>query len=75
MAEYAVDNRILEEPAFTLWTKYVLNKRDQIISKTQRYCVKTHNYGIKVIRTVKEAAGIDKENGNTLWWDVIIKEM
>ena len=36
MAEYAVENRLLEEPAFTWWTKNVLNKRDQIIPKTQR---------------------------------------
>ena len=35
MAEYAVENRISKEPAFIWWTKHVLNKRDQIISKTK----------------------------------------
>ena len=25
--------------------------------------------------TVKEAILIDKENGDTLWWDAIMKEM
>ena len=34
MAEYEVDNIILEEPAFAYWNKHVLNIRDQIISKT-----------------------------------------
>ena len=27
MVEYAVENRMLEEPAFTWWTENVLNKR------------------------------------------------
>ena len=55
MAEYAVENIILEDPAFSWWTKNVLNKRYQIISKTQRYWVKTHKYVIRVPKTVKEA--------------------
>ena len=29
MSEYTVDNRVFEEPAFTWWTKHVLNKRYQ----------------------------------------------
>ena len=53
--------------------KYMLNKRDQIISNTQRFWVKTHRYGIRVTNTVKEAIDIDKENGDTLWWDAIMK--
>ena len=36
MAEYEIENRILEEPEFAWWTKHVLNKRYQILSKTQR---------------------------------------
>ena len=42
MEEYTVENRTLEEPAFAWWTKHVMNKRDQIISKTKQYWVKTH---------------------------------
>ena len=53
MAEYAVENRILEETAFTWWTKHVLNKIYQITSKTQRYWVKNHKYGLRVPNTVK----------------------
>ena len=75
LAEYAVENRVLEEPAFTWWVKFVLRKRDRIISKTQRHWLNTHKYGIRVTRTVEEAIRIDKENGETLWWDAIMKEM
>ena len=75
MAEYAVENRISEEPAFAWWVKHVLRKRDRIISKTQRHWLKTHKYGIRVPRTVEEAIQIDTVNGNTFWWDAIMKEM
>ena len=64
-----------EEPAFAWWVKFVLRKRDRIISKTQRHWLKTHKYGIRVPNTVEEAILIDKENGDTLWWDAIMKEM
>ena len=32
-------------------------------------------YGIRVPKNVKEALQVDKENGNTLWRDTIIKEL
>ena len=69
LAEYAVENRVSEEPAFAWWFKFVLQKRDRIISKTQRCWLKNHKYGICVPNTVKESILIDKENGYTLWWD------
>ena len=75
MAEYAVENRILEDPEFAWWRKHVLNKRDQIISKTQQYWVKTNKYRLRVPKTVKESVEFDKENGDTLRWDDIMQEM
>ena len=73
IAEYAVENRILEEPEFSWWTKHVLNKREQIITKTQQYWVKTHKYRLRLPKTVKGAVEIDQYNGNTLWWDAIMQ--
>ena len=70
-----VENRISEEPAFAWWVKFVLWKRDHIILRTQRYWLKTHKYGICMPNTVEEAILIDKEGGDTLWWDVIMKEI
>ena len=73
---YTIQNKISEEHAFAWWTKYVLKKRDQIISKiASRYWQKTHKYGIRIPKTVKEAVQIYKENGNTRWWDAILQEM
>ena len=53
----------------------MLNKGYRIISRAQRFWVKTHKYEIRVPNTVKEEIEIDKENGDTLWWDAIMKEM
>ena len=61
-----MENRISEEPAFMWWVNFVLRKRDRMVSKTQRYWLKTHKYGIRVPNIVKEAILIDKENGDTL---------
>ena len=53
----------------------MLKKQERIISKTHSFWFKTHKYGIRLANTVKEEIYIDKENGNTLWWDTIMKEM
>jgi len=75
-AEYAVQSRINQEPAFAWWVPYVLKKRNRIIAKTKsKYWERTHKFGIRIPKTVKEALAIDKENQNTLWWDAICQEM
>ena len=61
LAEYAVQNIISEQPAFAWWIKYVLKKRDRILSKTtSKYWQKTHRYGVRMPKSVKEAFQIDK---------------
>ena len=76
VAEYAVGNKIAEEPAFKWWVSPVLRKRDRIIMKIKTaYKRKMHKYGIRIPRNVKEAYEIDMENGDTHWSDAINKEM
>ena len=76
VAEYAVANRIQEEPAFAWWVKSVLRRRNRIISKVKsKYWRTTHKYGIRVPKSVKEALQLDQINGNTMWQDAINKEM
>jgi hypothetical protein len=76
VAEYAVVNKIVEEPAFAWWAKKVLRKRDRIIRKVKaRYWQRTHKYGILVPKTVDEALRIDQETGTTFWAVAIEKEM
>ena len=41
----------------------------------QRYCLKTHKYDIRMPNTFEKSILIAKENGDTLWWDTIMKQM
>jgi hypothetical protein len=76
LAEYAVANRIEEEPAFKWWTRHTLRKRDRIIKKVKsRYWKRTHKYGIELPHSVKEALRIDQITQTTFWQDAIEKEM
>lgn len=76
VAEYAVANKIVEEPAFAWWARKVLKKRDRIIKKVKsRYWKRTHKYGVELPHSVKEALNIDRQTGTTLWRDAIAKEM
>ena len=78
-AKYAAKNDIDTEPAFKYWVPHTLKKRDSIISlvkkRQTRYLKKTHKFGIEIPKTVKEAAELDANNGDTKWIDAILKEM
>jgi hypothetical protein len=76
VAEYAVANKISEEPAFAWWTRHVLKKRDRMICKVKsRYWSRTSKYGIELPKTVEEAYDIDKRTGTDFWRKAIEKEM
>jgi len=75
-AEYAVEHRLNEEPAFAWWVDWTLKKSKRIINKVKsKYWERTHKYGIKIPHSVAEAKAIDTANGNTLWQDAIRQEM
>ena len=40
-----------------------------------KYWTCTHKYGVRIPKSVKEAIEIDKPNGNTRWWEAIVKDM
>ena len=76
LAEYAVANRIQEEPAFKWWVSETLLIRNRIIGKVEsRYWKTSHKNGIKLPHSVQEALQIDKETGTDFWWQAIQKEM
>ena len=51
-------------------------KKARIIDKVKsKYWERTHKYGIRVPKTVKEALEIDQVNGDSKWWDAICTEM
>jgi hypothetical protein len=76
VAEYAVSRSIEDQPAFNWWVPYILKKRNRIIAAvSNRYLKRTHKFGVRIPRTVRECRELDKENGNTMWQDAIQKEM
>ena len=75
MAEYALANRLQDDPAFSWWVRSVLKHRDQIILKVKsKYWKTTHMYGIKLPHSVEEALSLDKESGTDYWAKAIAKE-
>ena len=76
LSEYALQKKLIQEPAFAWWVPYVLKKRKIIIAKVKsKYWTRTHKFGIKIPKSVEEAKRLDRENGDTLWWDAICLEM
>ncbi|KAI2502057.1 Reverse transcriptase (RNA-dependent DNA polymerase) [Fragilaria crotonensis] len=76
LAEYAVANRLQEEPAFKWWVAETLRTRNRIIAKVKkRYWKTSHKYGVRLPHSVQEALQIDKETGTDFWWQAIQKEM
>ena len=62
LSNYVVTNKIQDEPAFAWWVPYVLSKRKNIIAKLRsKYCEKTHKYGIRIPKSMKQAKEIDKK--------------
>ena len=76
LAEYAVAQKIDQEPAFNWWVRNVLQKRNRVIAKIKKkYWRTTHKFGIRLPKTVAEALAIDRETGTTFWRDAIEKEL
>ena len=76
LAEYAVRHNLQDEPVFAWWIPYTLKKRKTIISKIKsKYWDRSHKYGFRIPKTVKEALQIDTDEGNNLWREAIEEEM
>ncbi len=67
------------EPGFNWWVMHTLRMRDWIIALLKkhdaRYLKHTHKFGVECLLTVENELELDKQNGNTMWTDVIAKEM
>ena len=76
VAEFTLATCISMEPAFAWWVPFMLKKRNWILAKVKsKYWLRTHKFGIRIPKSVEEAKKIDEQNGDTLWWDAIGKEM
>ena len=69
-------NEIIDEPAFNWWVKDTFRYRDRIILKVKSdYWRISHNFGIQVPKTLKEAYEIDRKSGTEFWTKSIVKDM
>jgi len=76
VAQYAINNGLAEEPAFTWWPPHTMKKRDRIIKATKKQYFRIHQkYGIEIPKTAQEAQALDTKTGTTFWMDAIRKEM
>ena len=76
LAEYAVGNQLVEEPAFRWWVKDALRTPNHIILKVKsRYWKTTHKFGIEAPKDVTQALAIDSKTGTDFWRKAIEKEM
>lgn len=76
LAEYAVANKVSEEPAFAWWVRDTLRRRDHFIKKVKScYWAKTHKFGIELPRSVDAALAVDAKTGTDFWEKAIAKEM
>jgi hypothetical protein len=74
VAEYARDNNLLEEPAFAWWAPH-LKKLHRLIKLSKlRHIRKGYKFGIRLPNSREEALALDRENGNNLWEEAIMKE-
>ena len=81
MAEYAVANKLVSEPAFSWWVPYTLRKRDRVIKVVKRraFTRKNEKFGLEVPgsgpRGVKRACEIDTETNTSHWSTAKSKEV
>ena len=76
LAMYARDNGIAEEPAFAWWAPHALRKSQRILAKVKsKYWRRTHKFGVRMPKSVKEAQQFDREDYTDYWTKAIEKEM
>jgi hypothetical protein len=76
VAEYAATKSLLDTPDVFWCAPYVLKKRTRIIAAaTKHYHKRTHKFGTEFPKIWNDCMRLNKENDNTLWQDVVRKEM
>ena len=76
VAQYAIQNRINDEPAFGWWVHEILKRSKRLIgkTKTRKYKRIDFKYGIQIPEKVHEAMKLDEANRNDLWKKAIEKK-
>ena len=76
MDKYGVQIRIAGDPVFSWWIRHLFDNHNRIIGKLKsKYWFRKQNFSVNIPNSVQEAKAFVEDNGNTLWWDAICKEM
>ena len=81
VAEYAVANKLVSEPAFSWWVPMTLRKRDRVLKavKSRALTRKNEKFGLEVPgpgpNGVRRAYEIDTETQTTFWSEAMKKEV
>ena len=76
VTEYAVANRIVEDPSFKRWVSRTVHKRKIVISKIKgKYWHTTHKFSIILPKDLKEALDINSIMGKNFWQKAVHEEM
>ena len=76
LAEYAVANRISDEPSFVWCVPKIFRKRNRIIKKFKsRYWKVTHKFGVRLPHSIDKEFRVDRDTNTTFWTKAIKKEM
>ena len=76
LADYAMANDIHVEPDFAWWVPFTLKNQTSFIQKIKsKYYQRTHKYGIRIHKNVREAQDIGTVNGNTVWMEYVLMEI
>jgi len=66
VAEYAVANGIVHEPAFNWWVHKAIKRKERLINKVKsKYWRTTHKFGIEIPKSVEQAYEIDRVTGTS----------
>ena len=76
IAQYVLNTKFSDEPAFAWWTDTIMNQKKRLIQKVKsKYWMTTQKFGVRIPKAVVEALSLDAANGTTLWKDAILQEM
>ena len=72
VAEFSVTRGVDLDLAFIWWFPYIIRRCEPIIAGFNSLVKHvTHNYGVKLPRTVQEAYYLDEKNGNMFWCNAL----
>jgi hypothetical protein len=72
VVEYDVAAGIVDEPAW--WARACLKRHNRIIGKVKQsnLWLRTHKFGIEILKSPEHALELDAANGNHLWRDAML---